>query len=229
MSQQDELTELLSQLAGSLRDEDLGDPEITVLLSQLVTIFEGRPEELPPELVEKLFQIKDMKKRFIQAAMAVGAGDANSLKSLTDSMEKEGLFKSDNKTIIQKVDRSAFIYMNPREKYYDNFAQCKTCMMFTGKTCTIHGPDVSVSKGDSCALYVPGDPMPKEKGHEMKSVTPEESGLYSGQVRCENCKYYKKGKQECGLYQTLNEKVSEKFNLQERVHPKACCNAFIEK
>lgn len=337
MSQQDELTELLSQLAGNLRDEDLEDPELTVLLSQLVTIFEGKPEDLDPELIEQLLQVKDTKERFIRAAMAVGAGDPNSLKALSDSMEHAGLFKSEIKKAkpghtpqatplgytrsgrsvhhlkpaasypksvftsedhkdaaalhyahakrmkeqgkptkpilhhsmkhgvasgetgfnpkehyekhkdsfthikktdplkkaeikaVQKADRSAFVYMNPREKHYDNFAQCGSCMMFTGKTCTIHGPDISVGKSDSCALYVPGDPMPGEKGHEMKSVTPEESGLYSGQVRCENCKFYKKGGQECGLYQALNEKVSGKFSLEERVHPKACCNAFVGK
>jgi len=78
----------------------------------------------------------------------------------------------------------------------------------------------------SCGFYVHGDPMPDEKGHEMKSVTPKESGLYKGQVRCENCRHFMARENLCGLYMTLNDSADEMFNLDRHVNKQGCCNGF---
>jgi hypothetical protein len=53
MSRQDELNELLSQLVGNLREDDLDDPELSLILSQLVMILEGHPIELPQSKTKK--------------------------------------------------------------------------------------------------------------------------------------------------------------------------------
>lgn len=52
---------------------------------------------------------------------------------------------------VHKVTRAAFLYLDPKGNK-SQFAQCGTCMMFTGDTCTIHGK-----------------PILGEKGHEMVS------------------------------------------------------------
>lgn len=93
MSQTDELTELLSQLAGNLREEDMEDPELVTLLSQLVIILENEENPLPGDLIEQLAQIKDPKERFIEAAQALGVGDVNSLHQLAEQMKASGLLK----------------------------------------------------------------------------------------------------------------------------------------
>jgi hypothetical protein len=130
----------------------------------------------------------------------------------------------------QKVNRSAFIYMEPRGKNINKFAQCATCNMWTGakhNTCTVMGPHVEVKGSMSCALYANGEPMPEAAGHEMISTTPEEAGLIDTKVRCENCKYVDAKNFKCQLFAQLNRRVPQIFNLNESVHPKACCNAFM--
>lgn len=100
--------------------------------------------------------------------------------------------------------------------------------MWTGdksKTCTIHGGKEEVTGDMSCGFYVEGGPMPDMAGEEHASVTPEESGLYTGKVRCENCEYY--SDEECTLYEELNEEMPKAFDLDINVQPQACCNAFI--
>ncbi len=133
----------------------------------------------------------------------------------------------------KKVVRDAFIYMEPRRGTYKrkNFAECQTCIMWTGperERCTIHGPNKEIKAQATCALYVNGEPMEKEAGHEMTLVTPEESGLVKGPPRCENCKY---GTPEstCELFRLLNQAMPENFDLDEKIHPKGCCNAFMPK
>lgn len=125
------------------------------------------------------------------------------------------------------IDRSAFLYMDPKGKA-SRFAQCETCMMWTGakaKTCTIHG-DKKIKAGDSCGLYVHGGPHEEAAGSEMKAVSPKESGLVRGEVRCENCIHFEAKDSECELFENLNEKMPEVFALDEKVHPQGCCNAF---
>ena len=117
--------------------------------------------------------------------------------------------------------------MEPKEsKNRSEFAQCGTCMMWTGpkgNTCTIHGFKTKVTADMSCGLYVEGDPMPDHAGEEMDLVTPEISGLVRQDVRCENCEHGDGEKKICNLYKELNE--LEEFELDEKIDPKGCCNA----
>lgn len=135
----------------------------------------------------------------------------------------------------EAIDRSTFLYMEPKEeKNRDQFAQCGFCMMFTGEeneTCTIHGPDERIIAGGSCGLYVEGDPMPDEAGHEMVSVTKDESGYVERQVRCENCAVFEADGTACTLYDNLNEMSHDlfRFELDNKVDPKGCCNAQTQK
>lgn len=126
-----------------------------------------------------------------------------------------------------KIERDAFLYFDPKPPK-DIFASCGACAMWTGpkhETCTIHGKDVLVKAGDSCNLYVHGEPMPEEAGHEMKLVTKEESGFVSRPVRCENCAAFDARGSKCKLFATLNKKLGNLFDLEEEVHPQGCCNA----
>lgn len=134
----------------------------------------------------------------------------------------------------EAITRAAFLYLEPRdEKNRDQFAQCATCMMFTGEheTCTIHGPDEKVVAGGSCGFYVEGDPMPDEAGHEMASVTKEQSGYVERQVRCENCKVFEIDGAACTLYDNLNLMTHTMFKIEldAKVDPKGCCNAQTPK
>jgi len=126
----------------------------------------------------------------------------------------------------KKVKEDAFLYLDPKPPK-DKFAQCGTCMMFTGSSCTIHGPGL-VKAEWSCGLYVHGKPMPDMKGEEHKAVTPKESGLVKEKVRCENCHSFNSETGACLMFQALNE-VDELFDMRTTVHPQGCCNGFISR
>jgi len=132
----------------------------------------------------------------------------------------------------EKIKTDAFVYLEPKEKEHQNsFAQCKSCPMWTGalhNTCTIHDTNVKVTGDMTCTLYVHGEPMPEQAGHEMGSVTPEESGLTKAQVRCENCKYFD-DKSVCLLFRKLNKTMPQVFDLKETVQAKGCCNGWMSK
>lgn len=127
------------------------------------------------------------------------------------------------------VKRDAFIYLDPKSPE-DKFAQCETCMMWTGpehKICTILGKEVTVNAEDSCGLYVHGDPMPEEAEHAVKLVTPEEAGfLANTQVRCENCGSFDAGRSTCIAFEEINKALPEQFDLTSKVKAKGCCNAW---
>jgi hypothetical protein len=129
-----------------------------------------------------------------------------------------------------KRDRSIFLYLDPKPPE-DQFAQCDTCMMYTGKpgekvaTCTIHGKEKINGPDGTCGLYVHGKPMPGERGHEMASVTKKESGYVERQVRCENCVSFNAGRSTCMAFDSLNIKMPQYFSLKTKVDPKGCCNA----
>lgn len=134
---------------------------------------------------------------------------------------------SDSGQVSNRVKRDAFLYLDPKGKK-ETFAQCSTCMMWLGKEkdlCSIHGKDVEVTGDMSCGLYVHGMPMPDM--HVMKAVTPHESGLYKGKVRCGNCHYFDEV-DECLLYTLLNQEMPEHFDLDPTVDEQGCCNAFIK-
>ncbi len=129
-----------------------------------------------------------------------------------------------------QIDRSAFLYVQPRESSYGDpkdYAQCETCMMWTGDkglTCTIHGKDLEVFGGDTCGWYVNGKPMPEMIGKEHASVTTKESGFERRQVQCHRCYFYiVLGL--CGLYVKLNSKFPKMFDLDASVHKHGCCNS----
>ncbi len=132
---------------------------------------------------------------------------------------------------MTKVTRAAFLYFDPTGDG-SRFAQCATCMMWTGaggphpKRCSIHGPALEVTSNDTCGLYVHGTPMPN--AHVAAAVTTKESGFEERAVRCENCRFYKSPRR-CGLYAALNTMLPDSFELNERVHPQGCCNANMPK
>lgn len=121
----------------------------------------------------------------------------------------------------KRIKRNAFLYMNPKPPK-DSFAQCGTCLMFTGTGCTILGK-TKITKDMTCGLYVRGKPQYNLKGKEQSLVTPKEVGLVDTQVRCENCRY---GGDNCQLFEMLNSKLSNNFDLDTKIDPKGCCNAF---
>ncbi len=150
----------------------------------------------------------------------------------------------------EKIDRSAFLFLEPGAgKPLIIFAQCIDCRMFVGEEylaknidgsrCILHGSFVSVDGDDSCGLMVswptpdgaPNVKVVKDHAGELNkmitgSVTPEESGLVSRQVRCENC-FWPSNKEvtKCGLYETLNKLLPNDFALDPNITPHACCNA----
>jgi len=127
---------------------------------------------------------------------------------------------------MAKLKRDIFLYMEPRGDG-SGFANCRTCMMWTGpkgKTCTIHGKR-SITGKHSCGLYVEGKPMPDHAGEEMNLVTPAISGLVRREVRCQNCTFFKADEGICKFYRRLNSTLSAVFALDEKVKPRACCNA----
>lgn len=127
-------------------------------------------------------------------------------------------------TAGRKIKRDAFLYMDPKSPK-DSFAQCGTCLMFTGTGCTILGK-TKITKDMTCGLYVRGKPQLHLKGKEQSLVTPKEAGLVDIQVRCENCRY---GGGDCGLFKTLNDKLPDMFDLDVKIDPKGCCNGFTKK
>lgn len=126
-----------------------------------------------------------------------------------------------------KIDRSAFIYLEPKNEGKD-FAQCSTCQHFLpGKLrCSLFGPDDKVIALASCGLYAAGSPHDDQK--IINAATPQESGYVEEAVRCENCSWFNTDK-SCGLYQELMQKMPDAFDLEIQVKDQACCNAWQKK
>lgn len=128
--------------------------------------------------------------------------------------------KMSNNHPSKRVTRDAFLYVDSGNPH---FAQCGTCWLFDRKNgmCNILGTEVGSE--DSCGYYGPG---PFDPGVEtMRRFTPKEVGLVRRQVRCENCWFYDSRDSHCDLYRHLNEVMPTKFNLDENVRPRGCCNA----
>lgn len=123
-------------------------------------------------------------------------------------------------------DRSAFGYMAANPSIPD-FAQCSSCQVWIKdrERCLWLGNDQPVLKGDSCILYVQGDPIEGDVD-ALGSLTEDEVGFFRGDVRCENCVSASDDARHCFLYEKLNEAFPDLFLLNEVVEPKACCNAF---
>lgn len=125
-----------------------------------------------------------------------------------------------------KLTVNAFIYLPPKGDK-DEFAQCSTCQLFLpGKErCGIFGKNDKVVANASCGLYLHGKPHDDQP--ISGAVTPEQAGYVLGQVRCENCVWFKDS--ACDLFKLLNEKMPDAFDLTEKVNAKGCCNAFQSK
>ena len=125
-----------------------------------------------------------------------------------------------------KLDTSAFIYLDPKGK---DFAQCSTCNNFlpNKKRCSIFGKNDEVVANASCGLYVHGQPHDDQK--IISAVTPKEAGYVLGQVRCENCSWFNTEKSTCGLFDLLNKADKDVFDMNINVKPKGCCNAWQKK
>ena len=131
---------------------------------------------------------------------------------------------------MPKLGAETFLYLNP-EPNTPEFAQCATCRDWvTGDNkCVIHGPHVTVTNTMSCGLYVWGPPQP-EGTPTVAIVTTTESGLVDREVRCENCIHFDyAGNSTCNFFVTLNDTLSQIFEIDENVEPKGCCNAQTSK
>lgn len=122
-----------------------------------------------------------------------------------------------------KITRSAFIYLDPRGK---NFAQCGSCYQFLPgkKRCAIFSNNDEVVANASCGLYIKGTPHDDQE--IINSVTPEQAGYVLGQVRCENCSWFKPEQSTCDLFAQLNKTNKDIFDLDTEVSAEGCCNAW---
>jgi|SRR5579864_3846248 len=122
-----------------------------------------------------------------------------------------------------RYTRDIFLYQDSHAPVA-TFAQCGTCRWWTGpkkQRCAILGKALKADAGDSCGLYVHGNANPDQP--VIENVTPEEAGFVARKVRCENCRSFDHG--TCLLFKMLNDLCPEKFDLEEEVDAKGCCNA----
>lgn len=122
-----------------------------------------------------------------------------------------------------KINRSAFLYMDPKDPV-DDFAQCSTCYNWlpTKRLCKYFSKEDEILGSMSCGLYAHG--IPTDKQPIIDAVTPEDAGLVSDSVRCENCSWFSNG--ECGLFKLLMARLPDEFDLDPAVDAKGCCNAW---
>lgn len=129
-----------------------------------------------------------------------------------------------------RIDRSAFLYLEPSADSYGNpedYAQCKTCYSFMGderKRCYIIGKDFEVLGAHTCAVYINGEPETFRAGTEKELITLRDAGFERRAVRCQNC-YWFTDLSLCGLFAKLNMKDPSHFNLDPVVSKHGCCNA----
>src|ERR1051325_2797382 len=152
------------------------------------------------------------------------------------------------KSPTPNMTRDAFIFLTPKsDAEKEEFAQCGPCRMFVpehyldgikGSRCVSDGSDVEVDDDDSCGFFVS---WPTEDGSSVEhvvedhaaelikgipgSVTPEDSGLVSRRVQCRRCTFEQGGARKCGLYEELNSKLPDTFDLNTKITPNSCCNA----
>lgn len=122
-----------------------------------------------------------------------------------------------------RIRRDAFLYLDGTDR---NFAQCETCYDFAKQwgCCARMGYDVAVDGDDTCGAYLKGTYQDQPI---VKLATPKELGFLKDEnVRCENCKY---GGADCALYGELNETLPDMFDLDTKIKPRGCCNAWTPK
>jgi hypothetical protein len=130
-----------------------------------------------------------------------------------------------------KVKRNAFLYQDPRGDP-DKFATCETCHDFTGKSCENFAKGNTVKPTASCGLYRYGPNNRPKPGNETGTFTKAQAGYIEKPVRCENCAFgdIEEGKEAyCELFEHLNKEWPAVFDLDKKIEPKGCCNAFVPK
>lgn len=121
----DDLQELLARVFGKISEEDMEDPEIAALMSQLLAVLEPKAQELPPELVAQLSSIADKKQRFVAAVTALNAMDESSIKEVADKMVQSGLLKNENLEGEIERAKNADLIELPRDVDGTNCGNCK--------------------------------------------------------------------------------------------------------
>jgi len=86
-----ELQDQLAILVGKIRDEDIDDPEVQVLMEQLQATLHPVPEKLSQEMIDQLSQILDKRERFKQAAIILGLQTPPELRDLAEALKMAGL------------------------------------------------------------------------------------------------------------------------------------------
>lgn len=89
--------------------------------------------------------------------------------------------------------------------------------------CAILGSGVLVTGDMSCGEFVPGKPGEDIQLHQ--DLSPKDVGLVRRPVRCENCRFFNPTASTCGLFEDLNQRMPEKWNLDTKVDAQGCCNA----
>lgn len=148
------------------------------------------------------------------------------------SIEDSLLEDLDNTDFQSKIDRSAFLYLEPTNDSSgpnNEFAQCSSCIFLNTKAerCHIHSSDTPIDGDDSCGFYLNGPTDQDFSSLSLPTLSPEESGLVKHKVRCGNCISYNPKVRDgiCNLYSKLNKELPTIFDLDENVSKFACCNA----
>jgi hypothetical protein len=129
---------------------------------------------------------------------------------------------------MEKITRATFLYMDPRQPA-GKFAQCGTCQWWIPgqDRCVQHSEGDKIDGDDSCGLYSPMATRDKD-AKPLGLVTPQESGLVSRKVRCQNCMFFDpttESRKHCDLYTQLNRVMPALFDLDRYVDEHGCCNA----
>lgn len=146
-----------------------------------------------------------------------------------------------------KLDRSAFVYLEPREavdgKNY--FALCASCYNFIpesfgrgamrGDRCRLLGADFTVNDDSSCRLYAPwpdGKPCDGCQQHGAEkmvrgvhgSLSARDAGYrYDKVTRCGSCRHFEYDDNTCSMFEALNASLPAVFDLKTEVKPGARC------
>ena len=93
---QNELQNYLIKLAASITEEDVAqDPALEEQLKAIVQQLSNEPEELDPELVQQLAQIKSKADRFLQAMQVLKVPpDPQTMEKLAVAMRNAGLLNN---------------------------------------------------------------------------------------------------------------------------------------
>lgn len=126
-----------------------------------------------------------------------------------------------------KINRDAFLYMEPKGKQHD-YAQCSSCVLMTSdKMCSVLGEFIEEPEETSCGLYAPGDAPLSDYFDDF--VSKDDASFAERSVRCENCKFGDAKRKVCKLYEKLNKDLPELFELNTKISPFGCCNANTPK